>query len=91
MPLIFSPPALSHINANRFVRIENTLIVAMSPNYDCGGDDDVSMVTIVINILIVHMNIILNFIETSGIWVQYTPRHQLWPPFAALSLITIVM
>ncbi len=48
MPLVFGPPALSHINANRFVRIDNSLVVAMSPNYDCGGDDDVSIAMVVI-------------------------------------------
>ncbi|XP_072027284.1 LOW QUALITY PROTEIN: fibrocystin-L-like [Amphiura filiformis] len=41
-PLIYSPLALSHVKSDKFVRVENSLIVAMSPDYDCGGDDDVT-------------------------------------------------
>ena len=43
LPLIVGPPALSHQTSDKFVRIENSLIVAVSPQYDCGGDDDVSL------------------------------------------------
>ena len=43
LPLIYGPPALSHQTSDKFVRVENSLIVAVSPQYDCGGDDDVSL------------------------------------------------
>lgn len=35
MPLIFGPPALSHMFADKSVHIENALIVGSSPNFNC--------------------------------------------------------
>ncbi|KAM3858592.1 fibrocystin-L-like [Diretmus argenteus] len=35
MPLIFSPPSLSHLYADKEAHIQNALIVGNSPNYNC--------------------------------------------------------
>ena len=39
LPLIFSPSGVSHQNSDKFVRVQNSLIVAMSPDFDCTADN----------------------------------------------------
>ena len=43
MPMLYEPNALSHQISDKFVRLENSLVVGMSPDFECGGIDDVSI------------------------------------------------
>uniref|UniRef100_UPI003AACF14E PKHD1 like 1, tandem duplicate 1 n=1 Tax=Centroberyx gerrardi TaxID=166262 RepID=UPI003AACF14E len=42
MPLIFAPPSLSHMFADKTVQIQNALIVGSSPNFDCSDSLSIS-------------------------------------------------
>ncbi|XP_037651430.1 PKHD1 like 1, tandem duplicate 1 [Sebastes umbrosus] len=37
MPMIFAPPSVSHVYADKPVHIQNALIVGSSPNFDCSA------------------------------------------------------
>ncbi|XP_038070546.1 fibrocystin-L-like isoform X1 [Patiria miniata] len=39
MPLVFSPAALSHVTSDKFVRVQNSVIVGVSDSFDCTNDD----------------------------------------------------
>ena len=38
MPMVMTPPAISHVTSDKFVRIEKSLIVGVSDSFDCTAD-----------------------------------------------------
>ena len=42
LAMIIGPAALSHQTSEKSVKVENSLLVGMSPGFECGVDDAVS-------------------------------------------------
>ena len=66
MPLLYEPNALSHQTSDKFVRLQNSLVVGMSPDFQCGGIDDVSFDSKVIYICVFHYLYVIERPDSQG-------------------------